>query len=181
MEVYEIIITLTSFFNSQGAKRGNTISTIQNSEGRYYIPGSHIKGVIRCEAERIVLSLSMDMKLVYNMFGKENEENQEFFEPKLKFTDVYCENNVDTINKTGILISRSLLSNTEKALFDHVLLPPGTRFTGKIYVKRPLSDEEQKLLLGSVLSASHYGIGSSRSRGLGGCKIELKKIEKDVE
>ncbi len=178
MEIYEIQLTLTSFFNSQGVRRGNLIDVIRNSKGEVFIPGSQVKGIIRCEAERIVKSLLLNDNQITFLFGKQDKEDEEFLEPKLRFADLVCINKeIRTITKTGLHISRSSLSHSKKSLFEMILIPPGTKFKGRILCKQSLTNNEKKLLMGAIQSAAHYGFGSNRSRGLGGCSIEVKNVE----
>ncbi|MHA1222306.1 MAG: RAMP superfamily CRISPR-associated protein [Candidatus Heimdallarchaeaceae archaeon] len=174
---YQLKLKTIGFFNTQGVRRGNFVESLTDYRGTYYIPASHMKGVIRCEAERISAALNLPPSLVESIFGKEDQENQSYTEGKLKFSNLYLINPPsESSSKYGLLISRKTLSHTEKTLFEMEILPPNSVFEGKISIKGQLTQEEEKLLLGSILSASHYGLGSNRSRGLGACKITVKKL-----
>ena len=191
----ELRINLKDDFHTTGLEKGSTIDVLKDNEGNFYIPATHIKGVVRTEAERLldvechITSIDEGDKIITcpnpenaecpicRMFGSPNLEGKEFLVPKLRFID-FRSNGNEVSTRTHVSIDRDKCSKTNKALYAEKTVPKGTEFTGYIMIrkiKEELSDKEGKLLKGAIHSASHYGFGSNRSRGLGG--VEIVKYE----
>ncbi len=56
MNIWRITLVATSDFHTSSEAKGSTIDYLRNIDKRPYIPGTHIKGVMRTEAERILRS-----------------------------------------------------------------------------------------------------------------------------
>ena len=54
MNIWRITLVATSDFHTSSEAKGSTIDYLRNIDKRPYIPGTHIKGVMRTEAERIL-------------------------------------------------------------------------------------------------------------------------------
>ncbi len=207
MKILKISLINIVDFHTMGETQGFTIDFLKNSEGIPYIPATHIKGVMRTEAERIMRS-TMDHKheifelkpdnnfskaeneriksirtekelklretssIVCNIFGKIHDENsQTYHEGKIKITDFIAEKGVLSVSRMHVSIHRNNLSKEDGALFRTRVVPAGSRFTGYLFI-RDLSEDENKLLMASLHSMCHYGLGGERSRGLGCFQIE---------
>ncbi len=207
MKILRISLINTVDFHTMGETQGSTIDFLKNSEGIPYIPATHIKGVMRTEAERIMRS-TMDYKhgifkikpdnnfsdaenkrikgirtenelklretcsIVCNIFGKIHDVNsQAYHEGKIKITDFIADKKFLSVSRMHVAINRNNLSKEERALFRTRAVPAGSRFTGYLFI-RDLSEDENKLLMASLHSMCHYGLGGERSRGLGYFQIE---------
>ncbi|HWQ62965.1 MAG TPA: RAMP superfamily CRISPR-associated protein, partial [Methanospirillum sp.] len=61
MKILRIGLINTTDFHTMGEAQGSTIDFLKNSKGIPYIPATHVKGIMRTEAERIMRS-AMDYK-----------------------------------------------------------------------------------------------------------------------
>lgn len=202
MKILKLTFVNTVDFHTMGESQGSTLDYLKNSKGIPYIPGTHIKGVMRSEAERIMRSVldhkreilefednvsdedkkrirtEKELELrevssdVCNIFGKIHSETIEgYYEGKIKVTDFIADKEVISASRMHVSIDRDKLSKKEGALFRTRVVPAGSRFTGYLLI-RDLSSDENKLLMASLHSMCHYGLGGERSRGLGNFKIE---------
>lgn len=57
MKIWKIGLVADSDFHTYGDSKGSTLDYLKDTEGIPYIPGTHVKGVMRTEAERILRSL----------------------------------------------------------------------------------------------------------------------------
>jgi len=204
MNIWRITLVATSDFHTSSEAKGSTIDYLRDTNGIPYIPGTHIKGVMRTEAERILRSIDgidcwitgdIDMKGaseknkrpvktceklkrgdygcdVCRVFGMPHgivDEN--YREGKIRVTDFIVDSTVISASRMHVSIDRDTLSKRDNALFRTRVVPKGCKFTGHIITK-DLSEDETKLLKGSLYSMSHYGLGRERSRGLGSFDIE---------
>ena len=56
MKIWKIELVADSDFHTYGDSKGSTLDYLKDAEGMPYIPGTHVKGVMRTEAERILRS-----------------------------------------------------------------------------------------------------------------------------
>ncbi len=200
MNIWKVSLKATSDFHTAGKSSGSTIDYLKNSEDMPYIPATHIKGVMRTEAERIIRTLKdvncwvtgdPDQKEVSEenkrkirscrdlsdetcdvcrIFGTPNDDNK-YREGKIRVTDfVYTEGNKSTSARMHVSIDRDMLSNTGGRLYRTFAVPSGTVFSG-YFIIRNLSDDDNKLLWGALHSMCHYGLGGERSRGMGSFEV----------
>ncbi len=54
MKIFKITLTCTTDFNTSGGSQGSTVDILKDENELPYIPASHIKGVMRTEAERLI-------------------------------------------------------------------------------------------------------------------------------
>ncbi|MGM0772008.1 MAG: RAMP superfamily CRISPR-associated protein [Halobacteriota archaeon] len=57
MNILRIKLRSTSDFHTTGSSQGSTVDFLRDENDIPYIPGSHVKGVMRTEAERIIRSI----------------------------------------------------------------------------------------------------------------------------
>jgi len=196
MNVWEIEVKLLSDLHTSGERRGSVVD-IMRRDGKPYLPASHVKGVVRTEAERIWFGCKgerpcyiTDMKEkriwccddsnnygcpVCGMFGvpeQEKKEGDEYTEAKIRFTDFYLTGKES--ERPHVRIDRKTGSKRRRALYSERTVSRGGSFRGFIII-RDLNDEEEGLLEGALHSASDYGFGGGRSRGLGLAEIVIDK------
>ncbi|MDD4497923.1 MAG: RAMP superfamily CRISPR-associated protein, partial [Methanosarcinaceae archaeon] len=56
MKIWKITLLADSDFHTYGDSKGSTLDYLKDADGFPYIPGTHIKGVMRTEAERLLRS-----------------------------------------------------------------------------------------------------------------------------
>jgi CRISPR/Cas system CSM-associated protein Csm3 (group 7 of RAMP superfamily) len=196
MNVWEIEIKLLSDLHTSGERRGSVVD-IMRRDGRPYLPASHVKGVVRTEAERIWFGCKgerpcyitdvKDRRIwdcddpnnygcpVCGMFGvpeQERRKGDKYTEAKIRFTDFYLTGNES--ERPHVRIDRKTGSKGRRALFSERTVSRGGSFRGFIII-RDLNDKEEGLLEGAFHSASDYGFGGGRSRGLGLVEIVIDK------
>lgn len=203
MNIWKIVLVTTSDFHTSSEAKGSTIDYLRDVNNIPYIPGTHIKGVMRTEAERILRStqgidcwITGDIKMdgasednkrpiktceelkngnygcdVCRVFGMPNDNGGKYREGKIRITNFNADGEVISASRMHVSIDRDTMSNKKGALFQTRVVPKGCKFTGHIITKN-LSEDEEKLLKGSLYSMAHYGLGGNRSRGLGSVAIE---------
>lgn len=200
MNVWKVELRLCSDFHTAGETRGSVIHVLK-SGNTPLIPGSHIKGVLRTEAERLWFGAQGVERKCYltgtpdgteekpagikdceekdgcpicGMFGVPKQEDKEYWEAKLKFTDFLCSHMNNESERTHVRIDRYTGAKGERALFTEKTIARGSVFLGFILL-RALTNGEEKLLRGALHSASDYGFGGGRTRGLGCVEITINK------
>ncbi len=163
---------------------------MKDSKDSPYIPATHVKGVMRTEAERILRTteniscyITGNPKVVLcdevknggfgcdvcRIFGVPNTRGGgDYREGKIRITDFKTEKNVEAVSRMHVSIERDTQTKSEHALFNMLSVPSKTEFSGYIIIREALTTSEEKLLAASIHSMAHYGIGKDRSRGLGG-------------
>ena len=197
MNIWQITLKLKTDFITSGETRGSLIDLLQDDKKRLFIPATHIKGVVRTEAERIypekpvcfitggpdgteekpseitVCNNPIKGKCpICRLFGTPNQKNVEYSQPILRFIDFYCSDR-NTMIRTYVSINREFGAKRDEALFAKRLVSNGSEFTGYVLIREKLSDDERNLLCGAFYSAAHYGFGSDRSRGLGTVEVNI--------
>jgi CRISPR/Cas system CSM-associated protein Csm3 (group 7 of RAMP superfamily) len=205
MEVWAIDLCFVSPFHSTGTNMGSFIQVTRGSDAKGmnvpYIPATHLKGVMRCEAERImrtvagiscyitgrpdvpghVIEVCDEVKTggykcpVCSLFGVPNiDGGGGFREGKLRFLDFYPSRENEEVKierRSHVMINRKYLVKEKGALYSEEAVPSGTIFTGNIIVRSVLSEEEERLFMASLHAMAGYGLGKNRSRGFGAIKI----------
>lgn len=204
MDIWQITLTLKTDFITSGDTRGSLMDVLEDDKNRLFIPATHIKGVVRTEAERIypekpVCFITGDpygekekrfeIKVCKNpingdcpicrLFGLPNQRDIRYFQPILKFLDFYCSNR-NTMMRTHVSIDRETGAKRKEALFDKRVVSKGSTFTGYLLMRENLSENERNLICGAFHSAAHYGFGGDRSRGLGAVDVEMTAVSVDA-
>ena len=201
MEVWTVDLCFTTPFHTTGTSLGSFIRIARGRDRSGsetpYIPATHLKGVMRCEAERIMRStsgiscfitgepVSEDHEIVVcdevkaggtgcpvcSLFGFPNTEGGGGFrEGKLRFLDFYPSGNqkeIGVLTRSHVMINRDYQVKQEHALYSEEAVPSGTVFTGNIIVRDGLTEEEERVFLASLHAMADYGLGKNRSRGFG--------------
>lgn len=206
MKILKISLTFKNDFHTTGESKGSLVDFLKDSDDNPYIPASHIKGVMRTEAERLLRStqnipcfitgnpkiiLCSEVKNggfkcdVCRIFGVPNVEGGvDYREGKIRVTDFKTYNNVQAISRMHVSIERETQTKSEHALFNMLSVPSKTEFSGYILIREALTTSEEKLLHASIHSMAHYGLGKDRSRGLGGIMdtpegLKISEISQD--
>lgn len=212
MKIFKVTLAFDTGVFTAGSFRGASAGTLLDNRGVPYIPATHVKGVMRTEAERILRGAGQDLPCaitgdpavrlcpavssggfgcdVCRLFGSPNTGGGEFHEGKLRFTDFIVTANVTLEDRTHVALDRSTLTylgvgggNDTKAkgvLFTLRQVPANAVFQGHILARDDLTVSEDRLLRASLHSASQYGFGGSRSRGLGTCRAAMDEIPEDA-
>ncbi len=206
MNIWRITLVATSDFHTAGDSKGSTVDYLRDAGDVPYIPGTHVKGVMRSEAERILRSVE-DVKCwvtgdpdqenvsetnkrkiltceqisgtrcdVYSIFGSINDGDG-YIEGKIRVTDFNAVRKVVSASRMHVSIDRDYMSNRSGGLYRTRVVPRNTSFMGHI-ITRDLTENEEKLLWASLHSMCHYGLGGERSRGLGSFDIgSMERID----
>jgi CRISPR/Cas system CSM-associated protein Csm3 (group 7 of RAMP superfamily) len=195
LKAWKITLILKDDFHTRGESRGAIIDILRDAENNIFIPASHIKGVVRTEAERILPNKPecyitgkgnkegpspCDYKntkcIICPLFGFAEQEKLggKYQGGKLKFLDFYSPIK-SLIERVHVRIDRKTGAHGEEALYMEKIVPRNTKFIGFVLTRTDLDKEENRLLEGALYSAAHYGFGSGRSRGLGTVEVEIEK------
>lgn len=196
MKIMKISFRFSNDFHTAGELKGPLMDFLKDSNDMPYIPATHIKGIMRTEAERLLRStqnipcfitgnpnvvlceevMNGEFRCdVCRIFGVPNTKGGgQYKEGKIRITDFMTKNKVYAVSRMHVSIMRDTQTKKESALFNMHSVPSKTEFLGFVLIREELKDSEHKLLIASIHSMSHYGIGKERSRGLGG--IEDLKI-----
>ena len=157
---------------------------VRNAENRLIIPGSHLKGRLRHECEKLARGLGLTVSESPNpglmMKKPECVISKIFGNPvlasQLIVDDLVCENSDQELPpeviRPGVTINRQRGTAEDDKLYYLETSPPnqGLRFTGSIHLIRP-PDYALPLLVAGL----HHiqALGGSKSAGLGWLQWEL--------
>lgn len=154
-----------------------------------YIPGSSLKGKIRClletEGGTNGNGYGEDDKSLNNIFGPKNQNIKTDAPTRLIFRDLslsessknlYTEGEISNESKTEISIDRKTGTASKAGPRTIERVPPSISFEGSILIRylddKDLSETERIINEGIALLNNDY-LGGSGSRGYGAVKIEL--------
>ena len=183
--------TLTTLLIGSGREdevRGISLTFLKLPDGRVFIPGSSLKGVIRSEVEKILAGLGFDLCVIrsrgvprYDECGKDERVccascaifGSLNIASRVLFRDALPINRVVTFIKPGIKIHREKKTAVGGALFKTEMVPPNSRFNFEVVFENP-----EDWMLGVFFSAleSILAVGGSSTRGAGKVKIRVNKI-----
>ncbi|MER3452990.1 MAG: CRISPR-associated RAMP protein [Acidimicrobiia bacterium] len=157
-------------------------------DGRPYIPGSSLKGVLRSGAERILRSLGVTPAVCDVLVAPCGGRLQKDVDPvpfeqlcwvcrtfgsphaagRLFVGELCPEGPVDTVVRDGVGIDRNELRAADNIKYDFEVVPPGARFSGRLRLDDG-SDADVGLLclLLDLIDAGLVGVGGGTTRGLG--------------
>lgn len=206
MEVWEIELTCTSPFHTTGTVAGSFIQVLRTGRGltggEVYIPATHLKGVMRCEAERIMRTIQdipcyitgdpadsgriqvcdevekgENLCPICSVFGVPHSDGGgRYREGKIRVMDFYLTDGEDhrIERRSHVTINREFLAKEEHALYSEEVVPAQSVFSGQIIIRQALTEEEERLLRGCINAMADYGIGRDRSRGFGQVSVLYK-------
>ncbi len=141
---------------------------IRNKDNKAYIPGSSLKGVFRGLFEEFGLD-NID-----KIFGFASEKSQI---SKIFIPDLIQENIEKEFTRDSIAINKETGTTVHGSKFDYNVLPKGSIFPFKMIIKNIKEDELP--LIGLILKEMEHEffLGGKKSRGIGKCKLVLKKMQ----
>lgn len=175
------------------------LMSIKDSNGIAYIPGSSLKGKIRSEFKKIMLTLDSsnicdntvhkipicqdkdikDSCVVCRCFGSEFHEGSLIFEDAAPDMENYRNifdfkkiiSKAQSEARTGIRVNRILRTVEDKALFTYETINPSFVFTSAIHGSAWLTDDEYIVLVKTIENMTH--LGKNKARGPGRCSITV--------
>jgi CRISPR/Cas system CSM-associated protein Csm3 (group 7 of RAMP superfamily) len=208
MKVLHVTLTCTTDLHTGGQSQGSFLDFLKMRDGKPYLPATHVKGVMRSEAERMLRSTKDIPCAITGMAGgsdhamvlcPELRERGEFRcgicslfgHPDIAGGGMFREGKIRVMNfllpdkivgiqseRTHVSIDRDTGRAIDGALYSMNTVPRGTVFCGDIIIREPLTDEEERILTGSLHAMADYGLGRERSRGLGAmrCAFTAKEM-----
>lgn len=188
-----------SFFIGSGFGLAGIIDlmTLKDGNGVVYVPGSSLKGKIKAEFRKILVSLGLpacqthkksnicdrpdisETCALCRMFGSESYEGALIFED-VKLGDSSYElalklnkgfmPSLQSSPRTGLKINRLFKTAEPEALFFTEAANNLASFVGRIHGTVLATEEEYLLFIQTIESNTH--LGGQKSRGLGRCQIK---------
>jgi CRISPR/Cas system CSM-associated protein Csm3 (group 7 of RAMP superfamily) len=183
MKTLHVRLTCTSDLHLGGQSQGSILDYLKLRKGEPYIPATHVKGIMRCEAERILRSTQGIPCAITGMAGGNDhgirlcpELEKEgkyrccicrlFGSPNLKGGEICREGKIRVMNFTlettgrvnsglraHVSIDRDKGRYLSGALYTMNTVSHGTVFSGDIIVREPLDEKEEKPLLLACIHA----------------------------
>jgi len=177
MKTLHVELTCTSDLHIGGQSQGSFLDYLKLRKGEPYIPATHVKGIMRCEAERILRTTQGIPCAITGMANGEDhgirlcpELEREgkyrccicslFGSPNLKGGGDYREGKIRVMNftlktpgransglRTHVSIDRDKGRAFTGALYTMNTVSHGTVFSGDIIVREPLEEKDEKPLL----------------------------------
>ncbi len=143
----------------------------RTSDGKAYIPGKHLKGILRdlCSDFLDALENTSKDELLKEYFGKEASN-----ESKIRFTNLTADKSIFD-SRTSVKLDENGVSQ-ENNLFCYEYCDTGTVFTGEISFNN-IDKTGIKLLLAALLHVDFVG---NKSKGMGYVKASIKTNEEAV-
>lgn len=195
---------MTQFMMGSGFGMAGLIDsrTVKDKDNIVYIPASSIKGKIKAEFKKVIITVNngnicntltngelckksdiKDACVICRLFGSEFYEGSLFFSDGTigyEYHDVLSKIEENSLlpqfqakTKTGIRINRILKVAEDKALFNYETGNPLLVFNSNIYGCSWLTDEEYLYFKNTITNITH--LGGNKGGGLGRCKIELEE------
>lgn len=177
-----------------------------SKNGSYYIPGSSFRGYLRTKMERYVSDKNeyiiffgeeqITKDDVNDLFGYVDETSKKSKSTKIYIQDMmiltdtkksknskdYNEQDITSVKRDGIKISRKTGTTEDGTKFDYDVITRGNIFDFKITVENATKKQLSLLFisLNEIFSEDGDLIGGKTSRGIGRCRVEnvsLKYVE----
>ena len=158
------------------------LSLALDGQGRYYLPGSSLTGVLRSW-----MSDTMGSDFSDRLFGPQktsrNNSDNDGYASFIFVEDAIVEKPLGEEIRDGVGIDRHLGTAADKIKFDRAILPRGTNFNLELTVGLPpptskkwdLQEEDLLDALGALVAALEAGevyLGAAKTRGLGRVKTK---------
>jgi CRISPR/Cas system CSM-associated protein Csm3 (group 7 of RAMP superfamily) len=184
--------TLTAVIDSAlcigaGGSSGSLADTaiVRNAAGQLVIPGSHLKGRLRHECEKLARTLGLTVSespnpglmmqtqdcVISQIFGNPQQPS------RLLVDDLLCEVKRNELPpeviRPGVTINRRRGTAEDEKLYFLETSPPnqGLKFTGQIHLIQPVEDYALPLIAAGLKHIN--ALGGSKSAGLGWLTWEL--------
>lgn len=206
MKTIRVTLTCLTDLHTGGQSHGSLLDFLKTMNGDAYLPATHVKGVMRSEAERLVRAVHNIPCAITGMAGTDNHgiilcpelrDHGEyrcavcslFGPPNVAGGKTFKEGKIRVMNfmidkkmgipgfRTHVSIDRDKGHARQKALYSMTAVPRGTVFYGDIIIREPLTGEEEQLLYASIYSMADYGLGRERSRGMGSMRCTIVPLD----
>lgn len=175
-----------------GAERDTGVGTdlplLRLPDGRPYVPGSSVKGVLRASTERLLAGVGIrvcDPLDPRARCGADREDSpwerlctvcRLFGSPswagRIRCGDLVPDGPVTTVVRDGVGIDRGELKASDRLKYDYEVVPPGVSFGGEIRIEDRLPGELGLVLtLIELVDAGVISIGGGTTRGLGRLRL----------
>ena len=158
---------------------------ITNADGKYFIPGSSIKGVVRSESRKILKSLNKEY-IEENIFGSSNDNVEDKSASKVRFFDAFIEKDLKAIYNR-IKIDKFTGGVRKSAILNDEPLTGEIKLLAKYYCKGEEKEINTAIGLISVIFKNiaigevAFGSGNSIGRGrVDGKRLVIKKGNKTL-
>ena len=146
--------------------------------GRLMIPGTSLAGALRSWLGSVTAPTGdavFDRASLGAVFGDLEHQGQDGMVCRIMVDNAVCDENVHVDIRDGVGIDRSTGSAAAGVLYQHEVVPPGTRFAVRITAAQTAVDTERVGLaldmLVQALAAGRVEIGAARTRGLGQVRL----------
>jgi CRISPR/Cas system CSM-associated protein Csm3 (group 7 of RAMP superfamily) len=146
--------------------------------GRLMIPGTSLAGALRSwlgSATAPAGDALFDRAALGAVFGDLEHRGQGGVVCRIMVDDAVADGDVRVDVRDGVGIDRSTGSAAAGVLYQHEVVPPGTRFAVRITAAQTAADTERVAraldLLVQALAAGRVEIGAARTRGLGQVRL----------
>ncbi len=143
------------------------IELLKDTQGRFFIPGSSFKGVLKHHFAR-----NFKKEFIKEFFGSEESESLAFFED-LKISSEQVIEVRDGIKLNDYMVAE------DRAKFDYEILAPGSIFELNIFLKAKDNEDEIRSIFKTIkkeLLEGNVRIGAFTSKGFGLLKVEDIKL-----
>jgi len=176
-----ILRFLSPLLLGSGGDENSDIDLLRDWEGRPFIPGSALAGVLRHYLGEILDSKDID--IVEEMFGRRPQKKQDSTQSLIYFYDAEIKNQPQIQIRDGVEIDNLTKTAKEKRKYDYEVLEAGNAFEFRteliIREEHNASLKKMENLLYLMLDALKNGkirIGGKTRRGFGKVKLEDIKL-----
>jgi CRISPR/Cas system CSM-associated protein Csm3 (group 7 of RAMP superfamily) len=183
MRILHVELTTTSELHIGGNKQGSVLDFLKLRTGEPYIPATHVKGIMRSEAERILrvtqnipcsitgmaegrdhgIHLCRELEeegkyfcCICKLFGSPNRRGGESCrEGKIRVMNFYLKHTGTSGSgqRTHVSIDRDTGCKRTGALYTTLTVPKGAVFSGDIIIRETLGKPEEENLLFGCIHA----------------------------
>jgi len=176
-----ILRLLSPLLLGSGEDENSDIDLLKDWEGKPFIPGSALAGVLRHYLGEILHPKDID--IVEKVFGRKPKKEQDSTQSLIYFYDAEIKNQPQIQIRDGVEIDNLTKTAKEKAKYDYEVLEAGNAFEFRteliIREKHNVSLKKIENLLYLMLNALKNGkirIGGKTRRGFGKVKLEDIKL-----
>ncbi len=170
MKAIYLRIKMKDPFKTAGQKQGTRESFLRMEDGNHpFIPATHFKGVLRHELERLGKEDFVSDNLG-TLSPDTGREGREYRETRVKFMDLIPSGSWKIAVRPHVSIEQSTRKAGEGHLQFEEVVEKNAEFHGIILLKDS-NEEIERTIHAGILSVADFGIGGSRSSGLGRFEI----------
>lgn len=146
----------------------------RNQEGKVYLPASHVKGILRENLANWLCPLMPSCKaLIEDLFGREGDANDGGLSAQAHISSAVLKDKENTIIVTRTKIDEKTGIAEEKSLRTSEALGSGSKLGGSVLLN---TDDQAQTLAIQFALLSLSGIGGSRTRGAGRCRVKIDGV-----